>query len=460
MRVVLFCIMFLPFISLSQVQEGVLLDHWKNDDIPGSAAYDNAYNEVWGFVINGREYGVMGSTLGTHFFDVTNASAIEEVDFVEGGTTGPVIIHRDYHDYKGFLYAVSDEGSNSTLQIIDLTTLPDSVSVVYDSNILIKRAHNIFIDSSRAKLYAMATAHDNTYSALRVFSLEDPINPSLIQGFGSNIGGEFVGHVHDGFVAQDTAYLNCGPDGLLIVDFTNTEEPALLNDLETWEYSQSGYNHSGWPSEGGKFYYMADENWDKDMKVLDMSNFPEINVAGFFDADNEDSYSIPHNQIVHEDYLYVSHYFDGLQVYDISNPLTPVRVMYYPTSNLAPIKDYKGAWGVFPFLPSGNILVSDMQEGFFVIEKFKPISHINDDDLIEIEITPNPVSNIFRINYSDNLNISEIELLDMEGKNVQRWSNQNFTDDLKLDKKVANGTYFLKIDSQNGSVIKKISVIQ
>ena len=43
------------------------------------------------------------------------------------------LYHRDYHDYQAYLYAVSDEGASS-LQIIDMSTLPDSVSLVYDSS--------------------------------------------------------------------------------------------------------------------------------------------------------------------------------------------------------------------------------------------------------------------------------------------------------------------------------------
>jgi hypothetical protein len=28
-----------------------------------------------------------------------------------------------------------------------------------------------------------------------------------------------------------------------------------------------------------------------------------------------------------------------------------------------------GAWGVYPFLPSGNILVSDIQRGLFIVKE-------------------------------------------------------------------------------------------
>ena len=107
-----------------------LLFHWYDSEIPGSNVYDNAYNECWGMVQDGREYAVIGTTLGTHIFDVTEPETAYEAAFVEGAVTGGIIIHRDFHDYNGYLYAVADEGFSS-LQIIDITGLPDAVEVVF-----------------------------------------------------------------------------------------------------------------------------------------------------------------------------------------------------------------------------------------------------------------------------------------------------------------------------------------
>src|SRR5690606_23857166 len=45
-----------------------------------------------------------------------------------------------------------------------------------------------------------------------------------------------------------------------------------------------------------------------------------------------------------------------------------MRVAHYPSSSEPNQLSYKGAWGVYPFLPSGHILVSDMQEGLLVLE--------------------------------------------------------------------------------------------
>ena len=41
---------------------------------------------------------------------------------------------------------------------------------------------------------------------------------------------------------------------------------------------------------------------------------------------------------------------------------------------------YKGAWGVYPFLPSGRILISEMQHGLFVLDISQALSMKPDAD--------------------------------------------------------------------------------
>ena len=64
---------------------------------------DNAYNEVWGYARDGKEYAIIGSTMGTHIFDVTDAVNSHEVVFIPGRVQGPSLIHRDFHDYDQYL---------------------------------------------------------------------------------------------------------------------------------------------------------------------------------------------------------------------------------------------------------------------------------------------------------------------------------------------------------------------
>ncbi len=366
------CIALLSFQAIGQVEQATLLGQWSDDTLVGSNAFDNTYNEIWGLAVNGREFAVIGTTLGTHIIDVTDPRNPVEIEVIEGAVTGPSIIHRDYHDDGCFLYVVADEPTNpnanelSTLQIIDISELPESVKVVYDSDELFFRAHNIFIDEPNDRLYAfIANGGGMPFSAMRIYDISNPVNPQFLATH-NELGGLNISQVHDGYVLDNMAYLNLGPNGFGIADFTDPVNPVLLGTLDN--YPEQGYNHSGWLSEDGQYYYMSDETHGMRMKVVDVSDPTDLDIVEFFNAGNPAETSIPHNQIVACDYLYVSYYYDGLQVYDISNPANPVRVAEFDTSSEPDARSFKGAWGVYPFLPSGNILVADMQEGLFVFE--------------------------------------------------------------------------------------------
>ena len=89
------------------------LFQWKDTTLVGSWAYNNTYNECWGIEVNGREIAIIGSTAGTHFFDITEPANSIEIAFIEGAYTGDGAIHRDYHDFQGYLYIVCDEGQST-----------------------------------------------------------------------------------------------------------------------------------------------------------------------------------------------------------------------------------------------------------------------------------------------------------------------------------------------------------
>ena len=445
----------------SQAQEQLkLLSTWSDSSLPGSDAYNNTYNEIWGFAVNGHEYAVIGSTMGTHIFDVTDPVNIELREFIPGASQGGHIVHRDFHDFNGYLYAVSDEsggGTKSTLQIIDISNLPETIEVVYDDDDLLERCHNIFIDTTAAKLYAMAAGGgDSAYKAVKIYDLTDPVDPDKIGQYGV-IGGESFGHVHDGFIDNDKAFFNTGGDGLFIIDFSG-DDPVLLDRFTTNDYPQSGYNHSGWPSEDLEYYYFADETWGTDLKVVKVNDFIGIEIGNTFNAGNDNQFSIAHNQIVHCGYLYVSYYYDGIQIYDLADPENPARVFEYATSSIEHRNNYEGAWGVYPFLPSGNILVSDMQEGLFVFEGISTACNVssNNEEVtsdLNVNIYPNPTNGLFTIDIEYEL--QSVELLDIHGKSIQSLIPLS-TNQYEMPTALSTGIYLLKLTSDHRTSHKRI----
>lgn len=348
------------------------LNNWTDTTL--ALNYRNSrFSEVWGFTQSDREYGVIGSTYGVHIIDVTWPDFIFEVDRVPAAVQGYPANHRDYHDYNGYLYGVGDQddttlGINCTFQIIDLQYLPDSVSLVYNSDSLIRRSHNIFIDTAKAKLYACAPSHiDDTTSGLEVFSLADPTQPVYLGDFPPST------YIHDLYVRNDTAYLHDPYDNILyVVNFADAANPVILGSLETGQ----NVTHSGWLTDNGNYYVMADESYGQDLLIADVSDLSDIQIISTINSMVSDS-SIAHNPIIKGNYVYIAYYNDGFWVYDISDPYTPEIAGFYDTFLPDQEEDFRGAWGVYPYLPSGNVLISDRQSGLFVLDASAAITDNN-----------------------------------------------------------------------------------
>ena len=379
----------IAFISNAQNHHINQIFNWDDPAIVGSTWFNNAYNEVWGVTINGSEFAIIGSTDGTHIFDVTDENNIAEVDFLSNNFTGGGVIHRDYHDYNGYLYVVCDEGGVSTLQIFDITSWPSPATEVYNSNSLFTRSHNIFIDTATAKLYVCSHSSSSGFDPMVVYSLADPANPTHMVTYTD------PGHVHDVYVRNDTAYCNNGNDGFAIVKF-NDSNYEVLGTLTS--YPESGYNHSGWLSDDGQYYVMCDETWGTRMKLLDVSDPTDIQVVSLF-GPQTNAASIVHNVIIEDNYVFASHYFEGLQIYDISDPVYPVNVGSFDTHPQDPINGmYEGAWGVYPTFESEKIIVGDMQSGLFVFDvSLQPVADftyqvVDGEIILEDNSNWNPVN--------------------------------------------------------------------
>ncbi len=426
-----------------------LLFHWMDTTIVPSSAFNNTYNEIWGVTVDGREYAIIGSTDGTHFFDITDPMNVDTVAFVAGADDGTNIVHRDYHDYNGYLYAVCDEGP-STLQIIDMSFLPDSVVVVYDSDSLFARSHNIFIDEAKARLYTCA---GNGNNGIRVFSLTDPENPVELVNFST------PSIVHDIFVRNDTAFANVSDTGLFIYDMSNISSPQLIGFRLS--FPDTVYNHSGWLNGDGSVYILAEETHGRNLKVCDVSNTASITVLSEININSSEPNSIAHNLIIQGDFLYVSSYYDGLQIYNISDPSNPVKVGYYDTYSLANFKSYKGAWGVYPLLPSGLVLVSDMQTGLYVFDVSVATAIVVEEATFKSSslIYPNPAADKLTIRSEKMLSENAlISIYDRLGKLVKQIHPTGagmleFSVDIS---NLSDGFYILQITDDDSTIAHKI----
>lgn len=353
--------------SWCQELEFELISQWNDKSLRDLRG--QRFNDIWGWESpEGREYVILGSLDSTYFIEITFPENPIVRDVVAGEDT--LCVHRDYKVYGNYCYAVADEG-NSTLQIMDMSYLPDSVHVVYDSDEISRRAHNIFIADDRA--FLASNLHKSwgliPMSVLKLDRAVDELYPIHHLGRLLIDSVELFNHVHDVYARDGLAYCSNGPGGLFIYDYSNQEEGLQLISSLT-SYPDQGYNHSSWLSDDGNVLVMADETHGMRLKLVDLSNIESPEVISVFGL-NADLGSIPHNPFIVGDLCFISYYHEGLVVFDISDPESPkLAAQYdtYPQNKDSSYVGFEGCWGTYPFFSSGNIVASDMTNGLFVFK--------------------------------------------------------------------------------------------
>lgn len=445
MKICCVFVLLLFFVLVNgQLQKNVqLLDHLTTDTL--ISAQNILFNEVWYFQRNDRDYAIIGSTEGSHFFEITESDALRFIGFIQGDFPSAQVHNRDFRDFGDYVYAVADQGENSALQIINISALPDSVYLEKTDSTNWNRVHTLCIDKESELLYACTfrppLAHpDWVYSPMKVFSLVDPLNPELVFS-----GFDDIAEVHYAYVRGDTAYLNCGFDGLRIYDFANPANPVLLGSLTV--YNDQGYNHSGWLSEDGKTYYFTDETDGKRIKMVDVSNIANPTIIRTFGTTNFQN-AVAHHIIPVGNLLFVSYYNEGLRIFDTRSPVK--EIAHYDTYPLQNNFLMNGAWGVYPFRNGTRILVSDRSFGLFLFGF--------DSDVFEAQLTtdevvlfPNPVTQgaEFTVIVNENgVNELSASLFDAAGNLVATdiFSNQSY---LVFSADWAQGIYHVVLRFKN-----------
>lgn len=335
-----------------------LLARWDVDTLPAQSGIQ--YNDIWGYTdCSGKEYAIMGSARYIHFIDISTPSAPREVAAHEAGQNS---IWRDIKTFRDRAYAVADQG-NDGLMIFDLSQLPDTATLSHQTTEYFNRTHNIFIDEAQGRLYVIGSNMQG--NGVIILDLNDnPDQPTLLASI--PLPG---GYIHDMYVKDHIGFAASGGNGLWVYDFTDPLNPVVLGSLV--DYIGSGYNHSNWATSDLNYLVFADETHGRSLKIADISDYTDISVVSQFKSEllaPEHTSSIAHNPFIRGQYVIVSYYHDGVQIFDLSNPDSVTNVAYYDTNdNHSSYSGFNGTWGVYPFLPSGNIIVSDIENGLYVL---------------------------------------------------------------------------------------------
>ncbi|MEL7340450.1 MAG: T9SS type A sorting domain-containing protein, partial [Bacteroidota bacterium] len=188
--------------------------------------------------------------------------------------------------------------------------------------------------------------------------------------------------------------------------------------------------------------------------VLSSYLFPSLDFA------NRDTAAIAHNPLIKGDYVYASYYYNGVYIFDISDPQLPTVVGFYDTYPDVNDQDYKGNWGVYPFLPSGRILVSDMQTGLYVFGYTGPFqTSIEEGMTASLNAYPNPLQASLNLQIDEAITDWQLSLYDELGRLVLRESGQSARQSWEISLKhlsLPPGFYTLRMQSKQKQYYAKL----
>jgi len=305
------------------------------------------FNDIWGYTApNGDEYALLCTTTGTVVVDVTNPSTPIERGWFPFGSSS----WRDCRTYGHYAYVVTE--ATSGFQIIDLSNPNNPVAVGQFGTSVTNNAHNVCVDTAAGRLYLVGTNVGTPCWDLTT----NPANPTFV---GMAFGSGNSNYYHDLCVENGYFYGSMIYNGDLRVCDMATFPPSVMSNTQT----PGNFTHNAWPNAAGTICVTTDEVSGGVIRIFDISNkFNPVGLSSFTPNPN----SIPHNAFIVGDKVHVSWYTEGYRCIDISDPSNPVEVASYDTWP-GSSGGFNGCWGVYPFLPSGNILVSDRSSGLFIV---------------------------------------------------------------------------------------------
>ena len=307
-----------------------------NMQLLGYLSYGQQTSDITGFYQDGREFAVIGLQNTTSFVDVTDPASPFEVGRIDGSNS----IWRDLKYWNRHVYIGTEADDGIKVVNVDDPDNPVLVHTITD----VDNSHNIHIDDGY--LYIVGADEYDIW----IYDLVFPGTPNLVGTW----NGEYI---HDLDVKNNLAYaMGIYSSTAYIIDVSDKTNPQTLT---SWQYP--GMAHDAAVSEDGNYLVTADEMTGGNLKLWDIQDYSNINLLDEFTVNPEHSV---HNVYIKDGLVYSSYYADGTRIYDIST-LNFIEVGYYDTSEIDGL--YVGNWGIYVYLPSGNILASDIETGLYIL---------------------------------------------------------------------------------------------
>jgi len=304
-----------------------------------------------------------------------------------------------YYLVQSFQFAPGGPNPDLGAIVFDVTGLPDTNAIREVGRIRAPDApggfHNIFAykhssgrvllitttNGGRANIYDMGRFLAGDANQGLIGHVPWPVAAPIQTMFGALAG------YHDFYVAwdpgtsQDKLY-GAGFNGYYVYDITTPETPSLVTSVVGVFGVELAHTMSASPD--GKIAVGQTEYLYSPVRIYDL----EPGLKGEVQTINEPIAAwtgnwkgISHNHEMRWPYVFVSHYADGLQVFDLSDPKNPTTVARFNTHSGDPLRGvdprqptligptgFTGAFGVDVRNADGLIVVSDFGTGFWTFK--------------------------------------------------------------------------------------------
>tara|TARA_B100001248_G_scaffold215645_1_gene170449 strand:- start:226 stop:2733 length:2508 start_codon:yes stop_codon:yes gene_type:complete len=355
----------------------------------------SAANDIWGFydLNDNREYAIIGLRNGVGVVEVTDPTNPRVVGSVASQSTAwrdlkvyQYFNHRD-NRWESYAYVTADSASVGTM-VVDLRELPDSISAGITSSNDIS-AHNVYLSNvdyatgvalTGMTPYLHIAGSNQQGGSFNSYGLTDPEQPNPVYVNESSSRSNYSHDVSSMIITDNRKDTQCvlsqafceiffdfNENDFQIWDKTNNVSPSRLS---TTSYQNVSYVHSGWYTEDKQVVLIHDEldesnfGLNTTVRLFELSDFRAPSLLSIWTGPTR---AIDHNGFVRGNRYYMSNYTRGMTVLDISNPQDPKEVGFFDTFPVSDNGSFNGAWGVYPYLPSGNILISDISSGLYIV---------------------------------------------------------------------------------------------
>ena len=334
--------------------------------------------EVGSFFQGGSQYADVWGEGNTVYLGHFGQSVVDILDLTNPGV--PVLLAsyslsganasssaQDVKSGDGLLFIASESGGIDGVEIVDVRT-PSSPTLLTRIDAEpgpYEFIHNTSYDNGW--LY-LCDSSNPSIAIVDLRTFDPDAAPATLTSWAyelTGVGGSFV---HDITVANGRLWVSAW-DSTQVFDISNLGSQAPVFMGQSLGLSA----HAVWATDDGKFVVSTEERGGGAIRLYRVTD--DGSTVRFV---QRDSFASPrsgtgstfssHNPVMVADRIYVSNYSAGVAVLQIDRTSETFEVVAsYDTTTLSP-DGFAGCWGVYPQLGEDAVVVSDIENGLYVLD--------------------------------------------------------------------------------------------